>query len=255
MNDFFEGKATLGIIDDGRGDSFEVYVCDSFGFGKPGCMSAVFSVYEVRPGIGEREAYDFLFDRYDSLLDDTDSSYKFELRERFNCTPRDLTDKVVNEIVDEHGGVFEALRDELESCDPFEEGEPILELVGGGQADGFDAITYPVADGGLIADVRDLWRAYHLNDMQPGTPKQMEALEKAGLRNSGAGYDAQVQYLQAVGLYEDEWGGQPYRYGSGWLKFDIPSDDTKRIAQTADALGSLKSPMRVAKDYIAVRNQ
>ena len=76
----------------------------------------------------------------------------------------------------------------------------------------------------------------------------MKALEKAGLR--GCGYDEKVAYLIKVGLYEDDWGGRPYCYGSGWLKFDIPQDDTKRIAEVVERLRTLPKPLSAAKYYM-----
>ena len=81
-----------------------------------------------------------------------------------------------------------------------------------------------------------LWKLYHLNDMHPCTREQENALDEAvkegKLENRYASnYDACCDYLKSIGLYEVEHEGKPYRYGSGWIVWDIPEDDIKIIEE------------------------
>ena len=74
-----------------------------------------------------------------------------------------------------------------------------------------------------VQEIRDLWHKYHLNDMHAGTEKQEEALEKKFGGVNANKYDEQVAYLKSIDLYEDNG----YRFGSGWLKREIPDDDKR----------------------------
>jgi hypothetical protein len=69
-----------------------------------------------------------------------------------------------------------------------------------------------------------VWREWHLNDMQAGTPAQMAHLKanpvNAGYRESH--YVKASEALAHAGLNPDPANG--YRYGSGWLKAEIPAD-------------------------------
>jgi len=65
-----------------------------------------------------------------------------------------------------------------------------------------------------------IWDVWHLNDMQAGTPKQLECLEayRKKMGTAYMGYEAQCEVLKQRGLYEDEG----YRYGTKWLKKEVP---------------------------------
>lgn len=76
----------------------------------------------------------------------------------------------------------------------------------------------------LLVEVVDLWRAHHLNGMHAGTPEQEKALE-----NFSGDYSAKCEHLKALGLYEVEHEGKPYKYGHGWLYRPIPAADLARI--------------------------
>ena len=86
-----------------------------------------------------------------------------------------------------------------------------------------------------------LWKLYHLNDMHAGTVEQEEALDKwCALSEDNSiqsvkGYDKACEYLKSIGLYEVEYNGKPYRYGSGWLKRDIPEEDLNQIKELLEA--------------------
>lgn len=73
--------------------------------------------------------------------------------------------------------------------------------------------------------IYNMWQKHHLNDMHAGTEKQEEALNKKFGGVNANKYDEQVAYLKSINLYEDNG----YRFGSGWLKRDIPQDDLKEI--------------------------
>lgn len=85
-------------------------------------------------------------------------------------------------------------------------------------------------------EILRLWKLYHLNDMHPGTREQEEALEEAvkegKLENRYASnYTNCCEYLKSIGLYEVEHEGKPYRFGTGWLIWDIPEADIKKIEE------------------------
>lgn len=61
-----------------------------------------------------------------------------------------------------------------------------------------------------------IWNRYHLNDMKPGTPKQMELLRKY----TGCDYSEACRVLKENNLYIDNG----YRYGSSWLFEKVPDD-------------------------------
>ena len=71
------------------------------------------------------------------------------------------------------------------------------------------------------------WENYHLNNMHAGTPKQEEALNKAGITNWADDYDICRKYLESIGLLYDNG----YKFGSAWLKEEIPADDLQEIKE------------------------
>lgn len=73
-----------------------------------------------------------------------------------------------------------------------------------------------------------LWKAYHLNQLKPGTPEQMNALhEKYG--EDIPDYSKQCEYLESIGMLVVELDGEPYQYGTRWLHREIPSEDFEII--------------------------
>jgi hypothetical protein len=83
-----------------------------------------------------------------------------------------------------------------------------------------------------VRRIVEIWRRWHLNDMQAGTPRQME-----WLRTNGFGYshDDNCNLLAHAGLlYDHEYDpeGNPvdepheegYKFGSRWLKSDLPDE-------------------------------
>lgn len=61
----------------------------------------------------------------------------------------------------------------------------------------------------------EIWKEYHLNDLTPGTLRQMEALKDKNLD-----YTEAVEYLKELNLYIDSG----YSYGSAWLFKEIPNE-------------------------------
>lgn len=64
----------------------------------------------------------------------------------------------------------------------------------------------------------EYWDLLHLNDMHAGTPEQALALKNCTSKD----YTERCEYLKSIGLYEVEWEGKPYRYGTGWLTYSLP---------------------------------
>ena len=83
----------------------------------------------------------------------------------------------------------------------------------------------------LFKEIHRLWKLYHLNGMNAGTPEQeaaIKAWEDAGNRYE---YAAACEYLKSIGLYEVEYKGAPYKYGHAWIPAAIPEEDLKRIRE------------------------
>lgn len=72
-----------------------------------------------------------------------------------------------------------------------------------------------------------LWRKYHLNALNPGTPEQEAALPRE-LRPADK-YTQACEWLKEHNLYEVMHEGKPYAYGTGWLFRPIPADDLAEI--------------------------
>tara|TARA_R100001440_G_scaffold56061_1_gene75886 strand:+ start:467 stop:931 length:465 start_codon:yes stop_codon:yes gene_type:complete len=79
-----------------------------------------------------------------------------------------------------------------------------------------------------VITIVELWRKYHLNDMNAGSPKQTAHLASLGEYQS---YDWACEELKKVDLlYDKEFSpDQPYRYGSAWLYREIPKKDLETI--------------------------
>ena len=70
----------------------------------------------------------------------------------------------------------------------------------------------------LYSRIYNIWNEYHLNDLQSGTKRQTEMLTKELHRADH--YTEACKYLESVELLED----RGYKYGSGWLCKEIPSE-------------------------------
>ena len=99
------------------------------------------------------------------------------------------------------------------------------DIISGGQ--NLDEIKEYLKGNKDYEKIYNMWQKHHLNDMHAGTEKQEEALNKKFGGVNPNKYDEQVAYLKSINLYEDNG----YRFGSGWLKRDIPQDDLKEITK------------------------
>lgn len=75
--------------------------------------------------------------------------------------------------------------------------------------------------------IHDLWKKYHLNDMNAGTVEQSETLEKWHKENGTRfDYTKDCEYLKSINLYEVTLkDGSSYKYGHAWLYREIPEND------------------------------
>ena len=79
----------------------------------------------------------------------------------------------------------------------------------------------------LYNRIYNIWREYHLNDLQAGTKKQTEAIPK---ELNYVGYKDTCRYLADIGLFED----RGYQYGHGWLCKEIPAEIVAEIMTWKD---------------------
>ena len=99
----------------------------------------------------------------------------------------------------------------------------------------------------MVDEFLNIWRKWHLNDMQPGTRHQMDFLRewRKGREILSYDYEDECKALAEAGLLEDSQylvDGKPYRYGSSYLKFDLPAEV---IAFLRGIPVSLKEPVWV----------
>ncbi len=91
-----------------------------------------------------------------------------------------------------------------------------------------------------FAELYNIWENYHLNDMHAGTPEQEAAVREQFINRHRHGYGYRYDYseaceiLKAAGLYEvpdprPGHEGELYRYGTAWLKEDLPESVVARI--------------------------
>lgn len=82
-----------------------------------------------------------------------------------------------------------------------------------------------------FCELKDLWEKYHLNDMKAGTTEQEAAVKDWKAQGNAYDYEKVCEYLKSIDLYEVKVDGmeEPYRYGTAWLKEEVPEQDVKRI--------------------------
>ena len=108
------------------------------------------------------------------------------------------------------------------------------DYLGAGQC--LDRIAKDYPNNKEVQLIVKLWRKYHLNDMNAGSPKQTEYLATLGEYQS---YEWACEELKKVDLlYDKEFSpDQPYRYGSAWLYRDIPKKDLETIKKIIEENG------------------
>lgn len=83
----------------------------------------------------------------------------------------------------------------------------------------------------LYCEIRELWQKYHLNHLKAGTPEQEQAIKEWKTQGNKYDYSKACEYLKSINLYEVPLNGQIYKYGTGWLKEEIPDKDLTRIKE------------------------
>lgn len=76
-----------------------------------------------------------------------------------------------------------------------------------------------------VSKFQKIWKRWHLNELNGGSPKQEAFLRELDAKNEGIGYQQACEALKEAGIYEDAdfiYKGKPYRYGSAWLKEEVP---------------------------------
>ena len=76
----------------------------------------------------------------------------------------------------------------------------------------------------VFLEIVKYWKLYHLNDMKAGDKEQEKAV-KEYTKNNHYDYTKVCEYLETKGLLVHN----NYRYGSAWLKEEIPAEDLQAI--------------------------
>ena len=79
----------------------------------------------------------------------------------------------------------------------------------------------------LVNKFRKTWSEWHLNDMVAGSPKQELAINAWKLGGANYEYKAACAMLEKLGILEDDsyiYEGKPYKYGSAWLRKELPNE-------------------------------
>ena len=84
--------------------------------------------------------------------------------------------------------------------------------------------AYSNSEDKLAKAICDMWRKYHLNDMHVGDKAQEEAVREY-LQDNPYDYDRVCEYLKSKGLLIHNG----YKYGTAWLKEEIPTEDLEEI--------------------------
>ena len=79
----------------------------------------------------------------------------------------------------------------------------------------------------MVDEFLAIWHKWHLNDLHAGTPRQEAFLQEHFERGRSVGYEARCDALKEAGLLDDNEhlvDGKPYRYGSSWLRQELPGE-------------------------------
>lgn len=79
----------------------------------------------------------------------------------------------------------------------------------------------------LESRLRDIWDKWHLNDMKAGSPAQQAWLAANPISDRLNHYKKACHGLADAGLNPDPGylhNGKPYRYGSAWLREEVPAE-------------------------------
>ena len=91
----------------------------------------------------------------------------------------------------------------------------------------WDFVTYAEGyNAETVQQLRDTWEAWHLNDMNAGSPAQTAYLKAHPVPYRADHYTATVEALTAAGLNPAPdyiHNGKPYEYGTAWLFAPVPA--------------------------------
>ena len=81
----------------------------------------------------------------------------------------------------------------------------------------------------LMNEIFSIWKEFHLNDLKPGTKKQLIEVEKFRKENNitGFAYKKECDYLKSVNLLID----RGIKWGSVWFCMEIPENIVNRIKE------------------------
>jgi hypothetical protein len=102
-------------------------------------------------------------------------------------------------------------------------------------------VTYaPGWDAALVERFRAVWQEWHLNDMQAGSPAQTAFLKANPVTAvyPECHYTKASAALESAGLNPDPdyvHERKPYRYGSAWLRVDVPAEVIEFLQSLPDA--------------------
>lgn len=84
----------------------------------------------------------------------------------------------------------------------------------------------------FLDKVIDTWDKYHNNDINPGTPKQMDFLRELSKKNNVdfIEYNTAVDLLKEEGIYDDNG----YKYGHSFFRLEIPEEVIEDIMAWED---------------------
>jgi hypothetical protein len=86
-----------------------------------------------------------------------------------------------------------------------------------------------------LAEFNAVWDKWHLNHMKAGTPEQHRYLDTLPDQPLVDWYDWACDELKKVDLYEVQRDGNPYRFGSAWLRHTLPQDVIDFLADLPEA--------------------
>ena len=92
------------------------------------------------------------------------------------------------------------------------------------------------------------WPRYHLNDMIPGSPRQMAVVRDRKAKGLPVDYETMCNVLKEINLYEDSeyvYKGKPYAYGEAWLEEKLPAEVKEGIKAV------MKMPLTVSQNKAA----
>jgi len=94
----------------------------------------------------------------------------------------------------------------------------------------------------MLKEFVKIWKDWHLNDLTAGSPKQEAFIRKYIDEGNSFDYKTVCGLMKEEGIYVDEsfiHEGKPYRYGTAWLKRELPESVVSFLASLPE---SVKQP-------------